>query len=261
MPFIGSEYGNFLDCVQSFRVCWSRGRLRGGKTSVCFRVAYDLLSSGKAKYLVSNIPNVWNTRARDLVLSDDYTLDAVVVLDEGGLILQSVKDAFAYLAALGKLNVYLLIPSMIRPNSKVCFLDVQRLINWVKILGVPAWTYQYTLRDYGQSDKGAFTWLNPWEIYGVYSSKSYPLSDGGFRDVLGQSVKKLSELDREYWDDLGGMVEPERDTREGSDIIQQLTDAVQSLDTSGGELAEAAEEAARFSLLLSSSGRHRSRRR
>lgn len=261
MPLFGCE--EFFDAFSSYRVLWLRGRQGGGKTSHAFRLAYELLERGLVKYVTSNIPNVWNTHAKEWELTKDYTLDVCVILDEGGKLISGVKDANSYLFGLRKLNAYIIIPSFLKPSSRVCFLDTQRVSNLQKWTGLPAWFYRWSLFDNEQRYKGSYLWYGVKEIYGIYSSKSAPMGDGGVRKKLAESISKLAALDSEYWDE-GEEEKPSHpypfdyDGRQSYDtgaIEEIIENAVSSMEETGGNIERQVSEAQYIAAALSRSRR------
>ena len=62
--------------LRLYRVAFIEGRYGGGKTSLAFRMAHDLLRSGQYRYLLSNVKSVWTDALDTVVPRDGYFLDA-----------------------------------------------------------------------------------------------------------------------------------------------------------------------------------------
>jgi hypothetical protein len=134
----------FIGYCSTFRVVHIGGRYGGGKTSLAWRLAYELVDKGLARYVISNVKSVWSDDPAKITLRQGVYVDAVVILDEGGIFLKTGYDADKFLAFLRKLNITLLIPSVLPPATKARFLSVQRVWN-AGVLGLPLWWYRVDL--------------------------------------------------------------------------------------------------------------------
>lgn len=188
---------NVLANLKAWRVLWLDGHLRGGKTSLAFRLGYELLMQGEVKYLCSNIPNVWNSRPSEIPFYEDTKLlNTVFIADEGGHIIRNSKDSEQYITGLGKLNAYLIVPSRRAPSSDVTNFRIQRVIN-LSTIGINAWFYKYLIKDGFQKDDGWFIWYNPGEIFGVYDTDMFPVTDGGIGYALEDAIEKITVENKE----------------------------------------------------------------
>lgn len=190
MPLFQSSM--FMNYIRLYRVVWIQGRYGGGKTAVAYRIAYELCEKYGYRYILGNTRSVWNDTPDKVVQSPDGTVDAVMILDEGGLFLKTGKDTEAFLAFLRKLNIIILIPSVTRPSTRVCFFNVQRTINWYAY-GIPVWSYRFELLSGAIKEKGYFHWSRPTEIFGIYDTSSAPANDGGLNDVIQEFTKNLQK--------------------------------------------------------------------
>jgi hypothetical protein len=170
------SFNAVLHYIKMYRVAHIDGRYGGGKTSFAFRCAYELLTRGGYRYLFSNVASVWNDNPDEIVMRDGRYVDAVVVLDEGGLFLKTGRDVEKFLVFLRKLNITLLLPSVQRPASALCRLQVQRMSN-LNVLGLPLWSYVGRLSSGDQNERSNFYWRNPKEIYGIYDTLGVPTDD------------------------------------------------------------------------------------
>lgn len=180
MGFINGE--TFLALLANYRILWVKGGFGGGKSALAYKVAYELVKSGQFKYIVSNIKDIWSDPVESIEWSENDTLDAVIILDEGGLFLRFGRDVEEYLTLLRKLNIVVLIPSVLPPSTRVTFFSCQRVMN-LKRVGLPVWVMKWTLR-YGEVNQETFFWTEPSEIFGVYDTKAPPNDDAGVSDWL-----------------------------------------------------------------------------
>lgn len=174
MPFYGASIA--MQYLELYRVCYIGGRPGSGKTSLAFRMAYELYKRGFVRYIISNCRSVWSEPLERVVLRDGKFVDACIVLDEAGLFMQSGKDADKFLAFLRKLNVVLIMPSVSKPAAKVQAVTVQRLFNY-QVAGLPLWSYRMDLMSGRIEESTSFYWLHPSEIFGVYDTGGFPADD------------------------------------------------------------------------------------
>lgn len=163
---------NILNYARNYRVCYIGGRYGGGKTALAFRLAYELCLRFEFRYILSNVSSIWCTPPDRVVLRDGF-VDAVIVLDEGGMFLDDAASARQWLAFLRKINVVLLVPSVLPPSLVMRRLSVQRLANF-DAFGVPLWYYGVRLDAGIIKVRDAFFWLFPSEIYGIYDTRGMP---------------------------------------------------------------------------------------
>jgi len=228
MPLVGSSV--FAGLIEVYRVVWFEGRYGGGKTAAAVRFAYDLLEKGFVKHLVSNIPVVFESDPWDIepVITDtEYRLDTVILLDEGGLFLETGKDVKGFLAFLRKMNIVLLIPSVEPPATTIRKLSVTRRFNGYKI-AIPAWVYRYTLSTGGYKDTERFYWLNPTEVFGLYDTDAKPVDDAGIGEWFQHHTSRAVER---YYQMSG-----RRRSR-----THDFSEVEESRGINGGEFLEAAE--------------------
>jgi len=194
MPLLMAE--GLIGICSTYRVVHIAGRYGGGKTSLAFRLAYELLSSGQSRYLYTNIPCVWADNPNLSVMRADLAgverwLDAVVVLDEGGLFLRNNSKAEQFTAFLRKLNITIIVCSIMPPARMMRSVQVQRTLDFMKF-GIPLWSYEWRINDNTTKDKDTFYWLDPAEIFGVYDNLSAPVDDGGIGDLFEDLAESLA---------------------------------------------------------------------
>lgn len=200
MPLVNAA--GVLGLMKTFRVVHVAGRFGGGKTAVAFRLAYELYQQGFVRHIVSNVQSVWGDDPASIVLRDGIAADTAVILDEGGMFLDYGYDAKQWLAYLRKLNIVLIIPSVIPPAHKLKFMQVKRVFN-AETVGLPMWVYRVDLTDGVTKEKDFFYWLRPSEIYGIYDTQGFPSDDAGLSEYvkrwtaqaaahLGYETKKIA---------------------------------------------------------------------
>lgn len=182
----------FVHLVNQFRIAWFRGSYGSGKTAMCFYLAYELIKSGKYRYLLSNSRSAWTDDPRKIMIRDERFIDTILILDEGGLFLRTGKDAEKFMIGLRKLNACVLIPSILPPSSRVRFLTVQRVLNGYNF-GLPVWWYEYYLNLGGIREKDWFLFVKPDKIYGIYDTLDYPTDDLQLSDWMYFYMSKIKD--------------------------------------------------------------------
>ena len=162
--FINEE--PFLGIISSYRLVWIGGRVGGHKTSLAYMIARSYLEKGYR--LITNNRCVWADNPEKVELDKDGHLKAVVVLDEGGLYFKSSRQVEMIASYPAKMDVIYLIPSFWPPVRTAQILTCQPLFN-LKSAGLPVIVYRWRVKVGAFEDKGHFLWINPSEIYGVYS--------------------------------------------------------------------------------------------
>lgn len=169
--------GNILmTFARYFRVIEFGGRFGGGKTLGAFGLAYELCLNYGFRYILSNVNSVWTDNPEKVVLRQGQYVDAVVILDEGGLFLKYGSDAENFLAGLRKLNVVIITPTFIPPSYKMSFCSIQRQINF-SFIGVPYWHYSLKLSLGRQKENATFGLWQSKKLWGVYDTLDYPTDD------------------------------------------------------------------------------------
>lgn len=162
--------------LNQFRIAWCRGFYGQGKTLIAYELAYELYKTGRYRYILGNSNSVWTDSPESVVLREGAFVDAVVILDEGGLFMRMSRDAEKFMIGLRKLNITLLIPSVQPPATRVKFLQIQRYFN-MGVLGFPLWIYDFMLNMGTEKEKAKFGIWKPQNIYGVYDTLDYPVDD------------------------------------------------------------------------------------
>lgn len=238
MGLINAE--TFVNLVEVYRIIWIKGRFGGGKSALAYRIAYELVKKGFCKHILSNIQDVWSSSFEDIQFDENDLLSTVIIADEGGLFLRYGRDVEEFLTLLRKLNIVLLIPSVLPPSQRVRFFSVQRVMNLNRV-GLPMWVYRWTLNYGGEIEKEFFVWYQPSEIFGVFDTKSPPVDDAGIsewlvtkkdevRKRLGYQAKRRNVID---FDDESSIM----DKREST--FDPVLEAAESIEGSISVYAEA----------------------
>ncbi len=172
-----------IHMLNQFRVIWFQGSYGGGKTLLAYELAYELYQTGRYRYILGNSNSVWTDSPPDVELRDGSFVDAIVILDEGGLFMKVSSDADAFMLGLRKLNITLLVPSVTPPSTRIKFLRIQRIINGMSF-GLPFWLYQYQLSLGFEKERAYVGIWKPQEIYGIYDTIDYPMDDCYMSDWL-----------------------------------------------------------------------------
>lgn len=169
MPLILAE--EFEGLLQDMRVVHIGGRTGGYKTGLSVRLFPSFAERGYR--LVSNLSCVWNTPLDEWELCDDGMLHTFLIMDEGGLFLDSRYSVRALTAYLSKLDMILVVPSYEPPHRRARVVNVRPIFRLFH-MGLPLVIYKWWMKPEGQrkEDKGFFGWLNPSEVFGVYSRQS-----------------------------------------------------------------------------------------
>lgn len=146
------------------RQAWIMGWTGAYKTSLAYRISYELVKRKEVKYIFTNNNSVW---ADDITKQIDK-IDGVIILDEGGLYVETKQEVREFTALAMKLNVIYLIPSYQEPPRGMQNLKIRPAVNIIDS-GIPLLIYRWETKSGGTKDGGYFGWLNPSEIFGIYS--------------------------------------------------------------------------------------------
>lgn len=193
MPLWFSE--NTIGYCSGFRVLWLRGRYGSGKTLAAFRIAHQLKLQGRVRYILSNCASVWNDNPEDVVLIESapnvWTADAVIVMDEAGMFMHDTREAREYLAYMRKINVILLLASVLAPAPVVRSVSIKRMFNFERI-GVPLWVFETKVIDGEQVDRERWAFWQPSEMFGIYNTAAFPADDDGIKAYIHGWVREAA---------------------------------------------------------------------
>ena len=161
--------GPFLGIISSYRLVWFCGRFGGGKTSLAYAVSEQFLKQGYR--LVTNNQSIWADDMENVSI-DPKTghLKTVVLMDEGGVgaSLKATRQIEAIASYAAKMDTIYLVPSFWPPCRAMRILTCQPLFS-LKSAGLPVIVYRWSVSIASFRDSGTFLWVNPSEIYGIYS--------------------------------------------------------------------------------------------
>lgn len=201
--FLGGDL--YFSYVKMYRSMWMGGRYGGGKTALAVATARELVRRHGYRHVVSNIPVSfaanWDWEGRkwrgfDAVEPREVDgfprLDTVVVLDEGGLFLETKRKVREFVAFLRKLNVVLLLPSVEEPHARLRKVLVERQFNFFRF-GVPMWMYRVRTKGHLYRDEFSFLWWRP-DVFDQYDTDAVPTDDAGISRWLGRWVDYAIEV-------------------------------------------------------------------
>jgi len=165
-----------LRYIENYRVVWLGGRYGSGKTALAFMIAHELMKTGRYHYIFSNTASVWNDDPDKAVLRPDEAgietfIDCIIILDEAGEFMATRSQAQAWLSYLRKLNIVLILPSVLPPANDVRFVTVRREFD-MSVIGIPIWFYKMSMSIGDIDETHKFQWFLPQCIYGIYDTLS-----------------------------------------------------------------------------------------
>lgn len=190
MPLVFAD--QFLTYTRLYRTLHIKGRTGGGKTILAWEIARELVERGHFYYMISNIKSRWRDRPEKIVMKDGKRVDAVAIFDEAGLFLGSYKNVEDYVAALRKLNICLISPSVEAPQPRLRKVQCQRMFN-LYVFGLPAWIYKWRLNVEDAEEVGFFIWTYPEMLNGIYDTDGLPTDDGGLQEYFNLWTETLQK--------------------------------------------------------------------
>lgn len=181
-----------LGMIMSYRCCYIGGGMGSGKTLVAYRLAWELLQTGQFRYVVSNGRNVWSNAASSVVprlnaKGEPQFLDAVIVLDEGGHIIEGAAHGAAIKAFARKLNVVVLVPSVEPPPGNMRVLQMGRVFNGA-VFGLPLQWWSVTLNTRFFRGRYGFGLWRPEQMYGIYDTEDFTQDEDEIQAMLAGVV-------------------------------------------------------------------------
>jgi hypothetical protein len=225
--------GPLFGIVQTYRMCWVGGRPGGHKTSFSYALAEQFLKIGYS--LVSNNRSVWADKMEEIHINKDGLMKTVVIVDEGGRYFKSSRQIEALLSYPAKMDLILLIPSFWPPVRTAQVITVQPLFS-LRSAGLPVIFYRWHVHIGDWRDNGSFVWLNPQEIYGIYSRRDPGDSADAIIRWLIDRTQEFERFEGRETDSIPGVeaVSPAEIISDASDqIAEAITYQVEALSGRG----------------------------
>ncbi|RPH75450.1 hypothetical protein EHM76_01625 [bacterium] len=156
------------------------------------------MRTGKFRYVVSNLPDVWSTEISEIKPEEKIYLDSVIILDEAGEFIENEAEAKVLQSFMGKFRCIVLMPSRLKPACD-CHLHAYPIFQG-NIIGLPFVIFRWAFKYQKINDAGTFIWWGMKEIYGIYDSNTPATSDMGILDWLVDHKLKVQRfLDRKHY--------------------------------------------------------------
>lgn len=183
-PLIGAN--DVISQIITNRQAWITGANGSYKTSVAYRLAYDLVIKYNAvEYIYTNNKSSWGD---DITKNVSCEVNGVIIIDEGGLYIKSKNDVEEFTALAMKLNAIYLVPSYRPPPKGMRNLTIFALPMLLES-GLPLVAYKWEANNASRKQQGIFFFWNPQEIYGVYSRQD----PGGVTIELLKNVNRITQ--------------------------------------------------------------------
>lgn len=164
---ISYEDGFYTELDDS-RICTVSGRLGAGKTLLALTLAERYLRRGYR--LVTNVASVWAEDWENVRELPDFARRAVVLIDEGGLYIRSMKTVSALAAFARKLDTYIIIAGRREPHEELCELIVTPRFDFKRNFLIPAWLWRWENRGARRPYGGYMLELGRSGYYGTYDT-------------------------------------------------------------------------------------------
>lgn len=210
--FINAE--PILGVLDSYRLIWISGKFGGHKTALAFQIARRYLEKGYR--LITNSKCVWADDYKSIELDENNQLHAVVLLDEGGLYFKSGRQVEQIAAYAAKMDCIFIFPSFFPPTKSAQVVNIQPVVS-LKSTGLPVIFYKWSINIGSFREKSWFVWVNPQEIYGIYSRQ-----DPGEEpdEIIKWLVEKSEEYRARYGRTTGNSISELVEITEGDKFVE-----------------------------------------
>jgi hypothetical protein len=190
---IGLE--TLLGTCRAVRIVWFGGRFGGGKSMIAFEVARQLALRDRSLTVFSNTHCAFSERE-----PPEPFQHVVAVIDEGGIFFSTRGSADTMLAALRKLNLIMLLPSVQPPTARLRTATCFRIFDGYS-MGFPVWVYKLSTNTQGIKDESTIIWWRPLQHIGAYSTKHMPVDDCGIGEAIEKQLPALKNKKRRESDE------------------------------------------------------------
>lgn len=212
------------------------GDLGAGKTLLGLQMAERLLSRGYR--LVTNISCVWADPWDEVQMLSDMGYRAVVLVDEAGWYLRSMKDTALLAGFARKLDIYIILTCKRLPHEELATLTVSPWFDASRNLGLPFQVWRWTV-DKSKRYSGFIVETGRSGFYGVYDTLD---PGGGSKAVLRLTRSWGEELHRRFGrsfelpdvGDEGGYNELVEATADFSSAARSVRQALAELSSRSG---------------------------
>lgn len=134
----------FFTELDDSRMVTVTGRLGAGKTMLGLALAERYLQRGYR--FVTNVSTVWGDAWDAVEDLGDGARRSVVLVDEGGLYIRSMKSVSALSAFARKLDTYVIICGRREPHDELCELVISPRFDFRRNFLIPLWLWRWENR-------------------------------------------------------------------------------------------------------------------
>lgn len=189
MPLLGAEA--LVASLSQYRIAYIMGRFGGGKTSLAVALAKIYASRGYR--VLATIGLEFGDKWDEVDYEPGKGVHAVLILDEGGLWFRTNAQFSSISAYAAKLDLIVLIPSVVAPHESFQSLVVQPVWS-LDGVGIPYTHYVWSVNMGMARVRSKFGWLLPREVYGLYARLDPSMPD----DVLPAMERWTQAFRRHY---------------------------------------------------------------
>ncbi len=222
--------GRVYELIEDNRLCWITGRLRGGKTSLAYRLFPHFGQRGYR--LVTNNRSVWADDMNDVHLLDDGKLWSYILIDERDPSLKRSSVVDEYTKMAGKMEIVVVLSSFQEPHREAQLFTIQALPAFGPI-GIPVRPYVYEVRHRSVKEKGYFYWVNYSECNGIYSTQDPSGGIASLSDWVSSAVQEFRLFYGRDTDQVSPM-------DQAGGFIDLFLDAVSEMGSASDAIATAA---------------------
>lgn len=167
VTLIISDDGFFSEFEES-RLVSIAGHLGAGKTLLAMVLAEHFLRRGYR--LVTNSRSVWSDPWDDIKPDETGGYKSVVLLDEGGIYIRTMKSVSALAQFARKIDTYIIIACKREPHEELTGLVIEPRYNAWRNWRIPIWIWRWTNRAAKVWYSGTIIEIGRSGYYGTYST-------------------------------------------------------------------------------------------